>query len=425
MLHDRFTLLHVRGEIVEINMDVVERGFSSRRMKRLVELAMKRLPWIRTRDNGSGCRVMVSEDVSMSTIAVNMMVLNGASVLRRCLLPLKGTVSEVVIVDTGSTDETLEVAVTTCHEIGAALKYAVLDTSTDEFFTDEAASFKLPMPGSFTERRIPRDWAAIRNHALAMTEADYVLKLDADDEPLCPGENWQRTARYLDAHPEISFVSTPYEIFDKGKLVKVEAYDRFFRRSSMKWQMACHEYVSGKTDANVLYTTSGLRVRDWRDSPGGGVRIEHRNLKVLLREWETGKGTTISTAEDIANDVTFRFTLAHEAAAIFPWLALKLLDHVVRHLGPGNIEMLSDCYYWRGVATEALGCRHIAAEQYRTAHATFSNLQALLKLHVLLVEAGNVQACNELRKKIVELDPPYRIPFNCDLVLLEQVRATM
>jgi glycosyltransferase involved in cell wall biosynthesis len=361
----------------------------------------------------------------MSSIAVNMMVLNGETVLRRCLAPLKDVVSEVVIVDTGSTDKTLETAVIVCREIGARLKYIVLDTTTDNFFTDEVMSFKLHMPGPFTGRRIPRDWAAVRNRALEATEADYVLKLDADDEPRCPGVNWTATAAHLDSRPDISFVSTPYEIYEGGKLAKVEAYDRFFRRASMRWQMPCHEYAAGKTCSNVIYAASGLRVVDWRDSQGEGTRIAHRNLKVLLHDWENGERKTISSSEDIRNDVVFRFTLAREAATVFPDFALSLLGHVVRHLTPVDVGMLSDCHYWRGMALQTLAHYQEAASQYREAHATFPNLQALLQLYYLRMYYGDINECGELRAKIAELAPVGMIPLNCDLILLEKIRAGM
>jgi glycosyltransferase involved in cell wall biosynthesis len=364
----------------------------------------------------------------MSSIAVNMMVLNGETVLRRCLLPLKNVVSEIVIVDTGSTDKTLEVAVAVCHEIGAKLKYLIECPDSDDFFTDAIESFKLHMPGPFTGRRIPRDWAAVRNRAVAATEADYILKLDADDEPRCPGTNWRATAELLDVRSEISFVSTSYEIYDHDKLAKIEAYDRLFRRTGigghiMRWQMPCHEYVAGKTSSNVIYAALGLRVRDWRDSPGEGARVAHRNLKVLLHEWEHGERKTISTPEEIWDDVIFRFTLAHEAASVFPAFALTLLDHVVRYLDHANIGMLSDCYYWRGVALQTAERFQAAANMYREAHTTFPNLQALLQLYYLRAYYGDVTECRELRAKIDELVPPDKIPFNCDLILLERIRA--
>jgi glycosyltransferase involved in cell wall biosynthesis len=45
----------------------------------------------------------------MPRLAVNMMVLNGAKVLRRCLLPLVGVIDELVVIDCGSEDETRQV----------------------------------------------------------------------------------------------------------------------------------------------------------------------------------------------------------------------------------------------------------------------------------------------------------------------------
>jgi len=358
----------------------------------------------------------------MSSIAVNMMVLNGASVLRRCLLPLKDVVSEVVVVDTGSTDGTLEVLTKICLEIGTELRYVSLNThSDDDFFTDEPASFRTTMPGPFTGRRIPRDWSAVRNRAVALTSADYVLKLDADDEPISPPENWVKIVKVLESSPEISCVSVPYEICDGGKIVRLEAYARMFRREGLVWKGVCHEYAAGQSPKSTLYSLSGLRVRDWRDSIGEGARIAHRNLKVLLHAWEHGERKTISASEDLQDDLIFRFTLAHEAVEVFPDIARTFLDQVVSRLDPGDKGMWSDCYYHLGRVAEILESYSEARDVYAAADEKSPNLQALLRLYALEDKLGNVDGCRVLRGKIFERVSGGNTPLNCDLRLLARI----
>ena len=372
----------------------------------------------------------------MPRLAVNMMVLNGAAVLRRCLLPFKGVLDELVVVDTGSTDDTLEVLIEIAAEVGATLRLIPLDPTlgrrpSADFFTDEASTWRHPMPGPFTGRRICNDWARARNLALDATAADYVVKLDADDEPLSPPENWLRTADYLDARPEIDVVSAPYEIYDgHGKLHWLSMYDRMFRRRGAHWVMPFHEYLRGKGGHNTLYSVQGLRVRDWRDSPGDGVRVAHRNLKVLLWNWENVERKTVSSPDDLRDDLVERFTLAHEAADVLPEFALGLLDQVEARLDPADRAMLSDCRYHKGRAREALGDVHGAVSWYVLACEASASVQALLKLYVLCENSpdlvpGLPPGYRDLRAKILAMtgsEPTDPTPFNCDLGLVARVR---
>jgi glycosyltransferase involved in cell wall biosynthesis len=88
--------------------------------------------------------------MTMPTVGLSMIVKNGAQTLRPCLESVLGIVSQIVIGDTGSTDDTVKIA----HEFGA--------------------------------RVIPVAWenhfAKARNAALAPMTTDWVLVLDADEE---------------------------------------------------------------------------------------------------------------------------------------------------------------------------------------------------------------------------------------------------
>ena len=382
----------------------------------------------------------------MPRLAVNMMVLNGASVLRRCLMPLAGAVDELVVMDTGSTDNTRAVL----EEIAWDLKieryrYELLHPLSPSFITDEPETWRKKLPGPFTGRRLPRDWAAVRNAALDETTADYVLKLDADDEPLSPPENWLRTCDMLDQKPEADVVSCPYEICDgRGNVIWLSMYDRLWRRTSknhtqLRWTQPCHEMLSGKTANNVIYAAGGLRVRDHRDSPGDGVRIAHRNLKVLLWNRENGDSrlyhdagrTGVSMAQ---SHLVETFTLAHEAAEIFPDFAHELLTAITRKIGDSDPAMLADCHYHMGRCYEAQAAAsrlgHVeaalvdgAAQAYRRADDISPHPQALLRWHALLLRSCAVEDARELRKKIMLRIGAGTSPYNYDLDLAAEVRA--
>jgi tetratricopeptide (TPR) repeat protein len=86
----------------------------------------------------------------MTTVALSMIVRDASQYLAACLESVRGVVDEIVIADTGSTDDTVE--------IGLKLGGRVIPV----LWTD--------------------DFAAARNRALALVQSDWVLSLDADEQ---------------------------------------------------------------------------------------------------------------------------------------------------------------------------------------------------------------------------------------------------
>lgn len=86
----------------------------------------------------------------MPTIGLSMIVKNGGSDLRHCLKSVRSIVDQIVIADTGSTDDSIEIA----KEFGATV-----------------------IPCSWNDH-----YAEARNVALAPMTTDWVLILDADEE---------------------------------------------------------------------------------------------------------------------------------------------------------------------------------------------------------------------------------------------------
>jgi glycosyltransferase involved in cell wall biosynthesis len=93
---------------------------------------------------------MDSSEHLMATLGLSMIAKNEAHTLRACLTSVRDVVSQIVIADTGSTDNTVEIA----REFGATV-------------------LSVPWENHF---------AKVRNAALSFMTTDWVLVLDADEE---------------------------------------------------------------------------------------------------------------------------------------------------------------------------------------------------------------------------------------------------
>jgi tetratricopeptide (TPR) repeat protein len=92
---------------------------------------------------------------SLAKISLCMIVRDEEALLPRCLASVKGVVDEIVVVDTGSTDRTIDIA----QQFGAAVYHSPWQD----------------------------DFAAARNEALSHAQGEWVLVLDADETllPVC------------------------------------------------------------------------------------------------------------------------------------------------------------------------------------------------------------------------------------------------
>ena len=280
-------------------------------------------------------------------LSIHMMILNGAGVIERALRPFARLDAEAVVVDTGSSDGTPEFVQHLCSEkfpgdygresrlrckIAARLSPG---SHPGLYFEDSPSSWRTPMPGPFTGIPILRDWAAARNVGLDSCSGEYILKLDADDELVEGAENIPSTLRHMDANPGLDFLMCPYEIMESPELIEtIVMYDRLWRnKPNIRFTQVIHEYLLGKgktstNQPNWSMAARGLRFRDWRDSPGAGVRIAHRNYKVFMREYERMEDAGIEPSP------AFLLSTIGEVTDADPVLALRLL-HMAGERDPG------------------------------------------------------------------------------------------
>ena len=127
---------------------------------------------------------------------------------------------------------------------------------------------------------------------MGLCTGDYVLKVDADDEVVTPGDLLP-TLELMEKHQNLDIVMSPYETMStpNGASLAPEhtsLYTRLWRHSdAIRFAEVCHENIDHARQpdgSNWLIAHNGLVVCDWRDSTN--PRAPHRNYKILLREYE-------------------------------------------------------------------------------------------------------------------------------------------
>jgi tetratricopeptide (TPR) repeat protein len=154
-------------------------------------------------------------------ISAALIVKDEEQSLESCLGSLRGVVDEIVVVDTGSHDRTVEVA---------------------RRFTDRIFTFPWI-----------DDFAAARNFSIECASGDYILVIDADNCVANPEEARGLLDQFVRRHPE-SVVGT-VEIVNRmgaGHALVVEAGQRFFKRGRYRYTGAIHEQL-GNTGTDPTF----------------------------------------------------------------------------------------------------------------------------------------------------------------------------
>jgi glycosyltransferase involved in cell wall biosynthesis len=142
-----------------------------------------------------------------------MIVKNEEKVIARCLESVKGIVDEIIIVDTGSTDNTIEIVKAYTHRI---------------FHFDWI-----------------HDFAAARNFSFQQATKEYILWLDADDV-IQEADRKKFIQLKNNLSSSIDSVSMEYQLSfdDQGKAVTSLRRNRLVKRErQFIWIGAVHEYL--------------------------------------------------------------------------------------------------------------------------------------------------------------------------------------
>jgi GT2 family glycosyltransferase len=147
------------------------------------------------------------------TISLCMIVKNEQETIARCLDSIRDIVDEIIVVDTGSTDDTVE----------------ILKRYTDKIYHFEWID----------------DFSAARNFAFAQATMDYILWLDADD--VIYEKDRKKLAELKQSlNFSIDSVSMEYHLsFDQdGNVTSKSRRNRLVKRANkFRWHGAVHEYL--------------------------------------------------------------------------------------------------------------------------------------------------------------------------------------
>jgi len=189
-------------------------------------------------------------------LSLCMIVKNEQAVLDRCLTSARDTVGEIVVVDTGSADDTVEIA----RDHGAIVVH--------HDFAD-------------------LDFAAARNRSLDVATGDFALVLDAD-ETLHP-DSAGLTARLAAEGGDVGYVVNRHNRRDGERTTVDHAVRLFARRPGFRYRHRVHETV----DTAIL--DAGGRLRR---SP---IVVEH-HLPPHEREAEKNRLYRRLLDRDLADD---------------------------------------------------------------------------------------------------------------------------
>ena len=200
----------------------------------------------------------------MITISLCMIVKNEEEVIGRCLESIKDIVDEIIIVDTGSTDNTKEII---------------------KKYTDKVFDFKWI-----------DDFSKARNYSFSMATKDFILWLDADDIVLQKDrEKFKKLKQNLDN--SIDAVMMKYNVgFDEGGNVTLSYFrERLSKRiNNHQWMEPVHEYlnVGGNiinsdiciTHKKVGKPAGGRNLLIYEKSISKGINLTPRGLYYYARE---------------------------------------------------------------------------------------------------------------------------------------------
>ena len=194
-------------------------------------------------------------ETTQQKLSLCMIMKNEEEHLSRCLESVQGVVDEIVIVDTGSTDRSVEIA----ERYGATVLHEAWEG----------------------------DFAKPRNTAIDAATGDWILVLDADEE-LVDG---RKLLPFLQ-DPELEGYSLREVNFigeDVGIEAVVNAAFRVFRnRPEYRYEGALHEQVMGRVDPDGGVTTRflGIEIRHYGylDKTSRDRRKTDRNMAIVMEE---------------------------------------------------------------------------------------------------------------------------------------------
>lgn len=253
-------------------------------------------------------------------LSLCMIVRDEADLLEQCLKSVAPVVGEVVIIDTGSTDDTVE----TARRLGARV---------------ESAPWQ-------------QDFSKARNAGLDLARGDWIMVLDADEELELPEDGAERLRALLDSGDCEAYTFQIVSPLGDGQTMKHEFVRLWRNRQGYRFEGAVHEQI----------LPSILRVNPLARVEPSGLRILHHGYAQEVRDQRVKAHRNLellnAAARENPNDLFARYNLgvSHlqlgqhlEACAVLgevhervrgtePWAPSLIRNYALALEGKGDID---------------------------------------------------------------------------------------
>lgn len=187
----------------------------------------------------------------MIPISLCIITKNEAQKLQKCLSCVKDYVSEIIVVDTGSTDNSIEVA---------------------KEFTNRVYTFEWI-----------KDFAAARNFSISKASHDWILVLDTDE--YVEQFDLETTYKLMEEHPQSVGRLLRFSE-DVNGVVTVDRVERLFNKNYYHYERPIHEQVLPIDPQKTAYDEFSIPLNCQHDgyngSPEDVAGKALRNLDILL-----------------------------------------------------------------------------------------------------------------------------------------------
>lgn len=191
----------------------------------------------------------------MQTFSVCMIVKNEENILSETIESIKDIADEIIVVDTGSTDGTKEIA---------------------KKYTDKVYDFEWI-----------DDFSAARNAAYSYATKDYIFFMDADD--YLPEEEREKVLelkKTLDDSVDAVSIFTVFTVDEFGKPAFKYRRHRLVKRSNnFKWHGPVHEYLA--VSGNIIH--SDIHVYHRKQDKKKSAEEKSRNLRIYEKRLKKGE----------------------------------------------------------------------------------------------------------------------------------------
>ncbi len=311
-------------------------------------------------------------------LSLCMIVRDEAQNLPLCLQSVRGVVDEIIVVDTGSTDETIAIA----RSYGATVY----------------------------EQTWQHDFAAARNYALQFVEGEWVLVLDADEVllPSCIDE-LKKAIQSPDSivitllRQEIGAEQTPYSLIS-----------RLFRRHpQLRFERPYHESI----DDSVMALMA--REPHWTVGTLSVPAIAHEGYRpdAILSRQKLERAARIM-GQYLATNPTDAYICSKLGALYLSQSlsdeGLAILEQGIRQ-SPTNAAVIYELNFHLGLAYAKTGQLNLARQHYETALSTMLpdilKLATIINLAALYTDQALLAPAEALLQKALAVQPNWAIAY--------------